>query len=37
MTKETAEKYRRDFQAAQQEIKELKEKVKGNISLLQAR
>ena len=37
MTKEIAKKYRRDFQATQQEIKELKEKVKGNMSLIQAR
>lgn len=37
MFKENVDKYRNDFQAASQEIKELKEKVKGNMSLIQAR
>ena len=37
MSKENDEKYRNDFQVASQEIKEVKEKVKGNMSLIQAR
>lgn len=34
MSKETVKKYINDYQLACQEIKELKEKVKGNISLI---
>ena len=37
MYKENADKCRNDFQVASQEIKELKEKVKGNMSLIQAK
>jgi len=34
MSKENAYKYKNDFQATSHEIKELKEKVKGNVSLI---
>jgi len=37
MAKETTEKYIDDFEVASKEIKELKEKAKGKISLIQAR